>query len=232
VRYPVAVSKLTMTELKTVPPPPLVIEVVEEILKGNREAERVFYEAFRPHVEKLVRRWNWQRYGEARMGPCTAEDTTQDVLVHLLYGKKSGAQDLANHSPLKKWLDFDGPNKKSLYRYAMGNAHYCLRDLGKAHVLDHQRTVRVDTLPECPHSNGPGKQADFKRCFRECWRRLNPSYREVLDKVCLEGLSQVEVASRLGVGEATISRWLRDAKKVFWKCLGSECPEDLINSVL
>lgn len=229
---------LSARDLTVVPPPGHVITLVEALLQGDKEAEAKFFEVFQPMVKGWIARWNAVYFWSIGLKGCDAEDDCQNVLIRLIYGDRYSGDFAAHESPLRQWLDYRGPTRKSLYRFVQWNANFYLRDLrrrtgfpGQAETLS-RSAGNPGGLAEIAVEQEGGlteeERQQLRRCSRQCWRKMNPSYREILESVGVLGLSQSETARRLGVSEATISRWLRDAIKRFRECLEENCPEELL----
>jgi RNA polymerase sigma factor (sigma-70 family) len=211
---------------------------VEALLHGDKRAEAKFFEVFQPFVKGWIAKWNASYFRSLGLKGCDTEDDCQNVLIRLIYGDRYSSDFTTHVSPLRQWLDYPGPTRKSLYRFVQWNSNFYLRDL--------RRRAGFSTVPMgVSESNGnPGgccemapeqetglteeERLQLRRCSRQCWRKMNPSHREVLESVGVMGLSQSETAVKLDVSEATISRWLREAIKRFRECLEENCPEELL----
>ncbi|MBM3301075.1 MAG: sigma-70 family RNA polymerase sigma factor [Deltaproteobacteria bacterium] len=229
--------KVTVKDLIAVPPPESVVILVEDLLEGNRNAQAAFLEVMTPIVKQFVRKWNANHCRPLALRTLDEEDDCQNVMMRLIYGERVSAKVRECDSPLKNWLNYDGARKRSLYRYVQWNVSFYLRDLRR------NSDFRVYGDPATRHgqassdghelemSNHPALSEEEKyylrRCTRTCWERLSLAYQEVLESVSL-GFSQAHVAQRLGVSEATVSRWLRDAARHFRDCLEHNCPAELL----
>lgn len=229
---------ILIKDLTLVPPPDHVVRFVEALLQGDKGAEAKFFEVFQPLVKGWIAKWNASYFRSIGLKGCDAEDDCQNVLIRLIYGDRYSGDFSAHESPLRQWLNYDGPTRKSVYRFVQWNANFYLRDLRR-------RSGFADQAEALCHSSGnPGSLAEIdiaqegglteeerlqlRRCSRQCWRKMNPPHRAVLESVGVMGLSQSETALRLDVSEATISRWLRDAMKKFRQCLEEHCPDELL----
>jgi len=188
-------------------------------------------------VKKWAQRWNKSYLRPFGLRPFDEEDDSQNVLLRLIYGDRFSVQYRACESPLKSWLDFNGPRKKSLYKFVQWNVNLYLRDLRRA-------TISVDTRTEFSNPGNPTdliernsegtdaltleERSQLRRCSSMCWQKLHPAHREMLELVGVMGHSQSEAAQRLGIAEATASRWIREAMKKFRACLRENCPEELL----
>jgi RNA polymerase sigma factor (sigma-70 family) len=229
---------LSPKDLTVVPPPDCVTGLVEALLDGNKEAEKKFYELFQPLVKGWIVKWNAVYFRSLGLTGCDVEDDCQSVLIRLIYGDRHSGDFTTHESPLRQWLDYAGPTRKSLYRFVQWNANFYLRDLrrrsgfhGKTEALSHSEGNPGGVSEVAVGQEGgltEEERLQLRRCSRKCWRMMNPSHREVLESVGIMGLSQSETARRLGVSEATISRWLREATKKFRECLEENCPEELL----
>jgi RNA polymerase sigma factor (sigma-70 family) len=228
----------TTQDLATTPPPYVVAMLVEEVLRGNNEAKAKFYEAFSPVVKGFIRKWNIQHFEPLGFRALDEEDTLQTVMIRLIYGDRfTGGGFNECDSPLRGWLNYDGARSMSLYGYVRRNVNHYLRDLRRNSNSGRSRHFSPNA-PEDPAMRDEMLEADagftaeeraqLRRCSRKCWREMNPSYREVLEYVGVMGFSQSETAEKLGISEATVSRWLRDAKNEFRNCLEYNCPEELL----
>jgi RNA polymerase sigma factor (sigma-70 family) len=230
---------LSTRDLRVVSPPDNVTMLVEALLGGDKGAEGKFFEVFHPLVKSWIVRWNAIYFRSLGLKGCDVEDDCQYVLMRLIYGDRYSGDFTAHESPLRQWLDYDGPRSKSLYRFVQTNANFYLRDLRRRTRLPASRfsPVVVSGNPgDCseeafaPESGLTAEeQLQLRTCSRKCWRKMNASYREVLESVGVMGFSQSETARRLGVSEATISRWFRDAAKKFRACLEENCPEEVLS---
>lgn len=229
---------LSSRDLTVVPPPDHVVRLVEALLDGDKGAEAAFYEVFHPLLKAWIVKWNAVYFRSLGLKGCDAEDDCHNVLIRLIYGDRYSGDFTVHESPLRQWLDYNGPTRKSLYRFVQWNANFYLRDLGRrigfpgqAEVLSRQAgdpSGSAETAVETEGGLTEEERLQLRRCSRKCWRKMNPSHREVLESVGVMGLSQSETARRLGVSVATISRWLRDATKKFRECLEENCPEELL----
>ena len=141
---------LSVRDLTVVPPLDHVTRLVEALLGGDKGAEAKFYEVFQPLVKGWVVKWNTVYFRSLGLKGCDAEDDCQNVLIRLIYGDRYSADFTAHESPLRQWLDYDGPTRKSLYRFVQWNANFYLRDLrrragftGKAEALSHPAANRA-----------------------------------------------------------------------------------------
>lgn len=229
---------LSPKDLTVVPPPNHVTRLVEALLEGNKEAETKFYEVFQPLVKGWIAKWSAVYFRSLGLKGCDAEDDCQNVLIRLIYGDRYSGDFSSHESPLRQWLDYGGPVRKSLYRFVQWNSNFYLRDLRRRTGFS---ATQVGVLQSAGNYSGCSEIAveqegglteeeklHLRRCSRQCWGKMNPSHREVLESVGIMGLSQSETAASLGVSEATISRWLRDATKKFRECLEENCPEELL----
>jgi len=229
---------LSPEDLTVVPPPDHVTSLVQALLDRNKEAEAQFYEVFRPLVKGWITKWNATYFRNLGLKRCDADDDCQDVLIRLIYGDRYRGEFSPHESPLRQWLDYDGPTRKSLYRFVEWNANFYLRDLrrrsdfsvarGKVRQSEGNPNSYAETAVEQAGGLTEEERLHLRRCSRHCWRKMNPSHREVLESVGVMGLSQSEAALKLGVSEATVSRWLRDATTKFRQCLEENCPEELL----
>ncbi len=229
--------KLTLKELAAVPPCEEAIALVEEVLSGNKDAQARFYEVFRPVVQECVRKWNARFFRPFGLGPLDKEDDSQHVLMRLIYGDRFAGGYSQCESPLKSWLDYEGARKRSLYKFVQWSVHLYLRDLRRGKI--------PNVSPE--NSRDPGNPGDdfaksfdgidpltieersqLRRCSSMCWQKLHPAHQQMLELVGVMGYAQSEAAQRLGISEATASRWLREATKRFRTCLEENCPEELL----
>ncbi|MBI5252233.1 MAG: sigma-70 family RNA polymerase sigma factor [Desulfomonile tiedjei] len=226
----------TFEDVIAVPPTDATISLVQGVLAGQKEAEARFYEIFLPVVRRVIGKWNAAYCRSQGRIPVDEDDESQGILIRLIYGGRMRSDKEGRESPLWKWLHYDGPRRKSLYRYVQWNAHFYLRDVNRKNnpinplapgwsnpsdpTEDHVLNVQNQLTDE--------ERWQLRRCIRKCWERLNPSHREVLEMVGLMGLTQTETALKLGVAESTISRWLRDAASRLETCLRENCPEELL----
>jgi RNA polymerase sigma factor (sigma-70 family) len=219
---------VSLKDLTAAPPSERVLEFVSAALDGDESAKADFYNVFRPLVERWIAKWNAKSGSVKRPD---ADDDCQDVLVRLIYGdRRAAAVDFTSHqSPLRQWLNYVGPTRRSLYKFVQYNANFYFRDLRRSarpQALDNP--VGLEDLVEAEPGLTLEERSQLRRCSRTCWRKMNPSHREVLENVGIEGRTQSETADKLGVSEATVSRWLRDASKNFRACLEENCPEYLL----
>ena len=230
--------RLSTQDLATAPPPYVVTLLVEEVLRGNKDAEARFYEAFSPLVKGFIRKWKVRHFEPLGLRAFDDEDAFQTVMIRLIYGDRCTAEGFnACESPLYGWLHYDGARSMSLYRYVQRNVGHYLRDLRRSSNPG-KGWFPAPHAPESPASPNELREADggftaeeraqLRRCSRRCWQAMNPFHREVLEQVGVMGFSQAETARKLGVAEATISRWLKDATKKLRDCLENSCPEELL----
>ena len=66
--------------------------------------------------------------------------------------------------------------------------------------------------------------SDQARRIREALTKLNPSQRNVIELAYFEGLSQTEMAEKMGQPLGTIKTWVRSALKNLREQLGAEAP--------
>lgn len=219
-------------DLALTPPPEHVIALVQGLLAGHKAAEAKFYEAFQPLVKGWIGKWNATYYRAFGLRGLDEEDTCQNVLMRLMYGDRFASGKFENHdSPLRQWLEFDGERSKSLYRFVQWSANFYVRDLRRV-AKPIEASPAVESAEEKAEADPGGLNTEerwqLRRCSRTCWGKLNPSHREVLEWVGVMGWTKAETALKLGVSEATIGRWYRDAAGKFRSCLEENCPEDLL----
>jgi RNA polymerase sigma factor (sigma-70 family) len=217
---------LTPADLAKVPPSEEVVALVRELLAGSQSAQAKFYEVFQPVIQNCIRKWNSEYLKPFNLPRFDTEDACQDALVKLIYGDHGAVKSSPTESVLTKWLDYEGPRRKSLYKYVEWNIHFQLMELRRTN--QRKRSLLTDLSEEEPELT-PEERLQLQRCANRCWKGLNPSHREVLEFVGLLGHTQAETARILGVGEATISRWLKDATRSFRHCLQDSCPEELLS---
>lgn len=229
--------KLTVKELAAVPPCEETIALVEQVLSGNKEAQARFYELFHPVVKECVSKWNARHFRPFGLRPLDEEDDSQHVLMRLIYGDRFSGEYRQCESPLKSWLHYDGARRKSLYRFVQWNVHLYLRDLRRGNNHDtpwgnfHNPGNPGDDFAKSPDGIDPltiEERSQLRRCASTCWHRLHPAHQQMLELVGVMGYPQSEAAQRLGIAEATASRWLREAMKRFRTCLEENCPEELL----
>jgi RNA polymerase sigma factor (sigma-70 family) len=229
--------KLTLKELAAVPPCEEAIALVEQVLSGSREAQARFYETFRPMVQECVRKWNARHFRPFGLRPLDEEDDTQHVLMRLIYGDRLSSEYRQCESPLKSWLDYDGPRRKSLKGFVLRSVELYLRDLRRGEnplavgEYSHNPGNPGDDFERSPDGVDPltiEERSHLRRCSSMCWQRLHPAHQQMLELAGVMGYSQSEAAQRLGISEATASRWLREAIKQFRTCLEENCPEELL----
>lgn len=228
---------LSMKKLASVPPCEEAVALIEQVLSGNTEAQARFYEVFRPVVQECVRKWNARLFRPFGLRLMDQEDDAQHVLMRLIYGDRFSSEYRQSESPLKSWLSYDGPRRKSLYRFVQWNVHLYLRDLRRGNkplaageYSDNPGNPGNDfeKTPDGIHSLTIEERSHLRRCSGMCWQKLHPAHQQVLEFVGVMGYSQTEAAQRLGISEATASRWLREATRQFRTCLEENCPEELL----
>ncbi|AFM26054.1 helix-turn-helix domain-containing protein [Desulfomonile tiedjei] len=229
--------KVTVKDLIAVPPPESVVVLVVALLDGNRNAQAVFFEVMTPIVKQFVRKWNANHCRPLGLPTLDEDDDCQNVMMRLIYGERVSGTVRECDSPLKNWLNYDGERKRSLYRYVQWNVSFYLRDLRR----NSDFRIRGDNARRQGEAPGNAQETEardhlvlseeerfyLRRCTRTCWERLNLAHQEVLESISL-GFSQAQAAQRLGVSEATVSRWLRDAARQFRDCLEHNCPAELL----
>ena len=229
---------LTSPDFFTSPPPEKVIRLVGEVLDGNKEATEKFYVVFGPLVKGIIGKWNTRYFRPLGLRALDGEDDTQNVMIRLIYGDRFAGGFHEHESPLKKWLTYEGERRRSLYKFVDESVNWYLRDLRRRkNPADPVKSVNpskpdgghyLEAMNERAESLTVEERQQLRRCTRKCWLEMNPSYREALELVRVMGLSQAESALRLGVSEATMSRWMNDATEKLRDCLIFNCPEELL----
>jgi RNA polymerase sigma-70 factor (ECF subfamily) len=67
-------------------------------------------------------------------------------------------------------------------------------------------------------------QSDRARRVRAALQKLSPQYRQVIELAYFEGLSQTEMAERMGQPLGTVKTWVRTALKILRDDLGAVVP--------
>jgi RNA polymerase sigma factor (sigma-70 family) len=219
------------SDLGAYPPPHEVVELVEQTLGGDKRAREIFYRSFEPIIKRQVQKWmDRERHGGASR-LFSAEDYCQETMMRIIYGVRKGKEYTDHASPLKNWLDFEGPRRMSLLRYINWQTVHYMRDLIRTEIAnnsDEQEEYISDTDHQTPETLTSEERLQLRSCSRKCWQNLPPSYRETMERVGLMGYSQHETAKQLKVAESTISRWLDKATQSFRSCLENTCPEELL----
>lgn len=226
----------TFEDVIAVPPAEATIALVQGVLAGQKEAEARFYEIFLPLVRQVIRKWNAAYCRPQGRTPVDEDDESQAILIRLIYGGQKPNDKEEGEGPLLKWLQYDGPRRKSLYRYVQWNAHFYLRDVNRRNNSINPQFAGWPNPLESTDGHllhvqnqlSDEERWQLRRSIRKCWQGLNPSHREVLETVGLMGLTQAETALKLGVAESTISRWLKEATRRLETCLRENCPEELL----
>lgn len=228
--------RVSFTDLAAVPPPKVVTQLVKQVLAGDKDAETVFYESFDPLVRRFVRNWHAKCFSTSNY-LMNEEDEYQNVMVRLMYGDRFTGEFRPHESPLKRWMQYRGERKMSLYRFVQWNVNHYLRDLLRANGKETvgQGNGIIDgsagegaLLENFSETLGLEEQVQLRRCVRFCWKEMNPWYREVLELVGVMGYSQTETAQKLGISVATVNRWFGAARNDLRMCLEYNCPERIL----
>jgi RNA polymerase sigma-70 factor (ECF subfamily) len=67
-------------------------------------------------------------------------------------------------------------------------------------------------------------QSDRARHVKAAVRKLSPQHRQVIELAYFEGLSQTEMAERMGEPLGTVKTWVRAALKILRDDLGAVVP--------
>lgn len=232
-----ASTGVSISDLTMVPPPKVVTRLVKQLLAGDKDAEATFYTSFDPLVRRFVRNWHATCFSVSGHCLMNEEDEYQNVMVRLMYGDRFAGEFRPHESPLKRWLQYRGDRKMSLYRFVQWNVNHYLRDLlrsnGNRAFSDSAFTTNrspeerqvIETFSD---TLGFEEQLQLRRCIRFCWKEMNPWYREVLELVGVMGHSQTETAQKLGISVATVNRWFSAARHDLRLCLEHNCPERIL----
>lgn len=226
--YPV-----TEQELRLAPPPDSVIRLVEQVVAGNGDAEEAFYSLFQPLVSRWIRKLAGKRTSPVPVSLSSKDDALQKALIRLIYGDARSGAPGKKESPLRKWLDYEGAQRMSLYRYVHTNVEFFFKDFASAYAA-----MRTRESPGLEPVVGQGQDKSLERriqrnrCLEDCLNDLSPTAREIIVRVYYEGYSQAETARMLGMSGPTFSRHCRKAVEQFSELVMQKCPEDLLLSVL
>ena len=121
------------------------------------------------------------------------------------------AEDLVQETFLRVWnrVPFFDPDKGSFGPWLLTIAHNRAIDYVRS-VRSRQNTVAFDETDHPGLATDP-KAFDNARRVRAAMRRLLPNHLRVIELAYFEGLSQLEVAERLGQPLGTVKSWVRMA---------------------
>lgn len=221
---------VTEKDLRTVPPPDSVIKLVQQLVAGNREAEADFYKVFQPLVSRWIHRLGGKRHSPERMSIPSRYDAVESAMARLIYGQILEGR----NSPLRKWLDFKGPNRMSLYRYVRTNVEYFFKDFAIGYAALRTREFRGEAEPViCGGADcSVERRVQLNRCIQQCMENMSSEARTIIIKVFYEGHTQAEVAHMLNMNEVTFSRRCRKAVEQFSNLVRENCPEGIWRSAL
>lgn len=167
-------------------------ELVHQLARGDSEALKILYDRYASHILALLQRM----LGSA----AEAEEQLQEVFVVLW--REASRYD-ASRGSLRAWM----------YTMARRRALDVIRARGSRPQLGAEEdassrmiAVRADETPELSASANQRASA-----VSQALLALPPKQREVLDLAYFQGLSQYEIAARLGVPVGTIKSRVRDA---------------------
>jgi RNA polymerase sigma-70 factor (ECF subfamily) len=167
-------------------------EIVRQLARGDANALKVLYDRYSTNVFALL----------ARMLGSGAEAEEQLQEVFLVLWREASRYD-ASRGSLRAWL----------YTMARRRALDVIRARGSRPQLgaeeDAALTQRGEHSDETPEGSASAHQR--AAAVTIALAALPPKQREVLDLAYFQGLSQYEIAARLGVPVGTIKSRVRDA---------------------
>ncbi len=215
---------VTEEELRSGPPPDSVIRLVQQVVAGNKEAEAYFYQVFQPLVSKWIQKFGGKRPSSQPMSMPTRYDAVEIAMVRLIYG-----QGRDKDSPLRRWLDFEGPRRMSLYRYVRTNLEFFFKDFADGYSMMRKREPRgLESVIDGYRDSSFERRTQRTHCINECLELLSPQARTIIVGVYYEGYSQTEMARKLGMNDPTFSRHCRKAVEEFSALVKQNCPEDVL----
>jgi RNA polymerase sigma factor (sigma-70 family) len=224
---------VTDRELKSGPPPDSVIRLVQQVVAGNREAEAHFYEVFQPLVLKWIQKLAGKVIAPVPLSTLTKDDAWQRALTRLIYGDESSQAPGDKNSPLRKWLEFEGPRRMSLYTYVRRNVEFFFKDFASAYALMRTRELRgLESVIGGYKDSSFERRVQLTRCINECLELLSPQARTIIVSVYYEGYTQADTARMLGMNEPTFSRHCRKAEEQFSALVKQNCPQEVLPSLL
>jgi RNA polymerase sigma-70 factor (ECF subfamily) len=137
----------------------------------------------------------------------TAEDILQDVMLRI----HRSAAEVERAEAVGAWVH-------AIARNAIAD-HY------RSTSVRHELATGSESDPEAvgePEADPPDVRGELAACIAPLLRRLSPSFREALTLIELEGLTQEEAATRVGLSlsgmKSRVQRARRQLKQVLVQC--------------
>ncbi|WP_204138105.1 sigma-70 family RNA polymerase sigma factor [Halomicronema sp. CCY15110] len=157
-------------------------ELVRKLQAGNTDALAMLYDRYAPMVYTLALKM--------LQNAAEAEDLTQEAFVNFWQQQKYDPDRGSVGSYLATYT-----RSRALDRLRVGG--------GRRHIMKKVQRMTGATLhPPTPLEQAA--QSERQQRLREALNRLSPAEREVLEIAYFEGLSQSQIAQRLGIPLGTV----------------------------